>query len=155
MNTSETTAGVSMIEIEITINAPREEVWRVMFEKIDQWWIADFRVVGQNSKVTFDSKAGGNGILEKSDDGGWLQWYEVQMYLPADFKVYLFGNVAPEWGGPSTSNLMIALEESDSGCVFKLSDARHGSVDAGQSKCCEDGWRQLFTDGLKKYVESK
>ena len=155
MNDSETAAGIAAIEIEIEINAPREEVWRVMFEETNQWWIPEFRVVGVNSKITFDPIAGGKGILEEVDDGSWLKWYEVQMYLPADFKVFLFGHVAPEWGGPTTSNMKISLEESESGCVFRLSDARHGNVGPGDTQSFEDGWRQLFTDGLKKYVESK
>ena len=65
---------------------------------------------------------------------------------------YLFGHIAPEWGGPQTSNLKLALEKTSTGCIMKVTDARHGHIDDMTSYA--DGWRQIFTDGLKKYVES-
>ena len=142
-------------ELEIEIEAPRERVWKAIFEEANMWWLPDFQMTGPSSEVIFDPSPGGKGLLESTPDGGGLQWYAVQMYLPSEFKIYLVGHIAAEWGGPTTSNLKLAVVETDSGCVLQVSDARHGHIDEGQVASFEAGWAQLFTDGLKNYVEGE
>lgn len=148
-------AACHKFELEIEIEAPRERVWKAIFEEANMWWLPDFHMTGPGSEVTFDPTPGGKGLLESTPDGGGLQWYAVQMYLPSDFKIYLVGHIAAEWGGPTTSSLKLAVVETESGCVLQVSDARHGHVDESQVQSFEDGWAQLFTDGLKNYVEGK
>ena len=150
-----TPAAVNAIELEIAIDAPRSKVWKALIEEINQWWLADFRVAGPDSKVSFDPTPGGKGLIEITPDGGGLQWFATQMYMPADFKIYVVGNVAPEWGGPTTSNLKLSLVETESGCKLQIHEARHGNVDEKQAQCAADGWKQLFTDGLKAFVEKQ
>jgi uncharacterized protein YndB with AHSA1/START domain len=140
-------------ELEIEINATRERVWKAIFEETNFWWLPDFHVAGPDSTVTFDPNPGGTGLFEKTSDGGGLQWYSVQMYLPSDFKVYMVGYIAPEWGGPTTSSLKLALVESNGGCTLQVTDARHGNIDESQVQSFQDGWTQLFRDGLKGFVE--
>lgn len=149
-----TAAACCQYEMEIAIEAPRERVWKAIFEEANMWWLPDFHVAGSDSVVSFDPQPGGSGLLESTSDGGGLLWYGVQMYLPADFQIYLVGHIAPEWGGPTTSNLRLSLVESDTGCILRVMDARHGNVDDQQVQSYESGWRQLFGDGLKKYVEA-
>ena len=48
---------------------------------------------------------------------------------------------------------MLAVEESESGCLLKIADARSGNVDEKHIQSYKDGWNQLFTDGLKAHVE--
>ena len=151
---TQTPSTCNQFELEIPIDASRENVWNAIFEDVNSWWVADFHMMGPDSIVTFDPTPGGNGLIEKTSDGGALLWYEVQMVLPADFKIYLVGHIAPEWGGPTISSLKLSLVESKNGCVFQISDARHGNVDDAQLSCSKDGWQQLFGDGLKKFVES-
>ena len=147
-------AGCATIELEIAIEASREKVWNAIFEETEMWWLPDFRAAGPNSKVTFDPRPGGRGMVEDTADGGGLLWFNVQMFLPEQFKIYLVGHIAPEWGGPTTSNLKLAVEETETGCVLKVTDARHGNIDESQTQSYSDGWNQLFSDGLKTYVES-
>ena len=153
-DTATLAAGCCKFELEIEIEAPKERVWKAIFEESDRWWLPDFRVVAADSTIEFDPSPGGRGLIESTSDGGGLQWYAVQMYLPAQFKVYLIGHIAADWGGPTTSSLQISLEESEKGTVFKLTDARHGNVDENSIKSSEQGWNQLFRDGLKQHVES-
>ena len=141
-------------ELEIAIDASRERVWKAIFEETNFWWLPDFHVVEAESTVTFDPSPGGRGLVEDTADGGGLLWYSVQMVLPDQFKVYLFGHIAPEWGGPATSNLRLSVEETESGCVLQVTDARHGYMDEAHIQSNQEGWTQLFTDGLKQYVES-
>ncbi len=81
-------------------------------------------------------------------------WYQVQYCLPQEFKIYLVGYLAPDFGGPATSHLKLVIETTDNGCVLKVTDAQHGSVDAKAADSLRDGWQQLFTDGLKEFVEN-
>ena len=156
MSTVQTKAAVCHeFKMEIAIDAPRAVVWKAIFEETNQWWLPDFRVAGADSVVIFDPAPGGKGLIETTADGGGLQWFATQMYIPSDFKIYVVGHIAPEWGGPTTSNLKLALAETEAGCILHISDSRHGNVDPAQAKSYEDGWNQLFTDGLKTHVEKR
>lgn len=141
-------------ELEIEINAPREQVWKAIVDETDAWWLPDFHMVGEGSVVEFDLNPGGRGLVEHKGDGSFLIWYSVQYYLPEQFKIYLLGNVAPDWGGPSTSNLSLALEDSDQSCVLRVSDAHHGKVSEDYINSLQSGWNQLFGEGLRGYVEN-
>ena len=152
---SKTSVGCITIEVSVEIAATPDKVWQTLFDEIQQWWLPDFRAVGADSVVTFDRAPGGKGMLETTADGGGLQWFSVQMCLPSQHTVYLVGHIAPQWGGPTTSNLKIAIQEKGDGiCVMTITDARHGHIDEAQTQSYADGWTMLFTDGLKKYVES-
>lgn len=140
-------------ELEIVINAPRQKVWAAILEDTNNWWLPDFRVAGADSVVTLDPVAGGRGLVEETPAGDSLLWYSVHMYQPSEFKIYFIGHTAPEWGGPTTSSLKLAVEENENGCVLKVTDARHGRIDEAAVQSYSDGWRQLFTDGLKAFVE--
>lgn len=141
-------------ELEIPINASPERVWNAIFEETNFWWLPDFHMAGTDSVVTFDATPGGTGLLESHKNGGGLLWYQVQYCLPQEFKIYLVGYLATDFGGPATSHLKLALETAENGCIFKVADAQHGNVDlkSADSQC--EGWNQLFTDGLKEYVEN-
>jgi len=149
-----TTAACCQYELEIAIAASREQVWKSIFEETNHWWLPDFHVMGEGSTVKFDPSPGGAGLVETMPDGGGLVWCHVHMYLPTQFKIYMIGHVAPEWGGPTTSSLQLAVEEAEAGCVLKVTDARHGNIDEKHVQSYQEGWKQLFTDGLKRYVES-
>lgn len=147
-------ASCCQFELEIAIAASRQRVWNAIFEETNLWWLPDFHVIGEGSIVTFDHSPGGRGLVEATPDGGGLVWYTVQMYLPDQFTVYLIGHIAPEWGGPATSSLKLAVESTAAGSILKVTDARYGNVDEQQIQSSADGWKQLFTDGLKEHVET-
>ena len=140
-------------ELQIEIAASTDVVWRAIFEDTNAWWLPDFHVAGADSTITFDPTIGGRGLVEDNAAGDSLLWYSVQMYQPSARKVYLIGHIAPEWGGPATSSLKLAVEPKGDGSVLRISDARHGNVDEKHVQSYSDGWQQLFTDGLKQFVE--
>jgi uncharacterized protein YndB with AHSA1/START domain len=147
-----TNAEVTRYELEIPIDAPREEVWTALTEGIDDWWLPDFHMVGEGSKVTFDARAGGH-LMETREDGASLLWCTVHMCTPGE-SIRMYGFASPEWGGPATSLLHFALQERDGGTLFVVQDARHGHVSPENIQSLVDGWTLLFTDGLKKHVEA-
>ena len=138
-------------ELELEIAASPETVWKSLTEETDAWWLPDFRMVGPNSRVEFDSRAGGQ-LIERTEDGGSLLWYSVLMSVPGQ-SLDLVGHVTAAYGGPATTMLRLGLEASETGTLFKISDALVGHVKESSVSSLESGWMQLFRDGLKKHAE--
>ena len=140
-----------IFELEITIEATRSRVWNALVEETNAWWLAEFHIVGEGSVVTFDTQAGGN-LIESRADGSSLLWYTTQYCKPEDV-IYLQSTVAHDWGGPAATILKLKLDERDGGCVLQVTQELFGVVTDDNVKSLEHGWRWLFTDGLKKFVE--
>ena len=146
-------ASVAQYELEIEIDAPPPRVWMSLTEELPMWWLPDFHILGADSVVSFDAQAGGH-LIERTPDGSSLLWFTVHWIQPEAFTVGFFGHVGPDWGGPRTSMLKFAVETRGEGSVVKVSDATYGSVDDATLASLKSGWQTLFTDGLKKHVES-
>lgn len=146
--------GCVQYELEIEIKAEQQAIWSALIEETNAWWLPDFHMVDEASTIEFDVRPGGRGLIEYREGGGFLVWYTVQFYQPEQFKIYLTGNVAPDWGGPSTSNLCLSVESRDAGSVLKVSDAHHGRVSDAYIDSLKDGWNQLFGEGLRSHVEA-
>ena len=91
-------------------------------------------------------------MYEDFGDGAGVIWYEVFAINPPhslDLKGYL---AVPY--GPAFSLLHLELRANGKNTVLMLSDSTFGiSTDGGESK--RAGWKQLFEEGLKRYVESQ
>lgn len=151
IETKETRIG--SYELEIPIDADRKRVWKALTEEINFWWLPDFHMTGEGSIVTLDVRAGGH-LLEVHEDGSSLMWSTVHMCQP-EKSLDLVGHIGAEWGGPNTDMMHLSLEERDGGTVLHVHASMFGNVDEANLKSLEDGWRQLFTDGLKRHAESK
>jgi len=146
--------GCMQYELEIEISARAETVWKALIDETNRWWLADFHMVDPESVVEFDTSPGGKGLVEYRPDGSFLHWYSVQYYLPDQWKIYLVGNLAPDFGGPATSNLLLHVEERNETCVLKIVDAHHGHVSEKYIESLQSGWQQLFSEGLRDFVEA-
>lgn len=91
-------------------------------------------------------------MIESAADGSSLEWYRVQMVSPGK-SLYLVGYMAPDWGGPTTSMLKLTVEDRDNGGALIVSDALLGNVTEASANSAEGGWKMLFGDGLKEFVE--
>jgi len=139
-------------EFEIHIEAPKKKVWQALTEDIQAWWLADFHMVGADSKLQLDPVAGGQ-LLESKDDGSSLLWFTVQMCDTGN-SLHLAGFIFPQWGGPGTTLLHLSLESVDGGTRFKVQDSQFGAIQSSAAKSMQEGWTWLFTAGLKKFVEA-
>jgi uncharacterized protein YndB with AHSA1/START domain len=139
-------------QFEVNIARAPGEVWPLMTEKIDAWWMNDFRALGEDSTVSLSPRTGGL-LLEKSPGGGTLEWYKVQMCTPGA-ALYLVGYMAPDWGGPTISMLKLGLEEREQGSALIVSDALMGNVTESSAKSAASGWETLFGGGFKDYAQS-
>lgn len=142
-------------ELEFPMKSDRQTVWKALIAETNAWWLHDFHMLGESSVVEFDVRTDGRGLVEYRDDGSFLQWFSVQFFLPTEFQVYLIGNIAPHWGGPSTTNLFLSVEDQADGCMLRVSDAQHGAFDDNFIESLKSGWNRLFGEGLRNFVEAK
>ena len=138
-------------ELEIAMEAPKEDVWKALTEDINAWWLPDFHMVSTDSILKFDAIAGGQ-LIESKPDGSSLLWFTVQMCDTGN-SLHLAGFIFPQWGGPGTSLLHLSLEATQTGTLLRVQDSQFGAIQASAAKSMEEGWTWLFTDGLKKYLE--
>ena len=135
---------------DVPINQKADKLWSNLIEQIDAWWMADFRALGEGSKVSLS--LGENGVLvEKGPSGETLEWYRVQMCVPGK-SLYLVGHVAPDWGGPTTSMLKLEITADGDASRLTVSDALLGNVSKAKAEGVEDGWKQMFNT-LKIFCE--
>ncbi|MEP3226542.1 MAG: hypothetical protein ABJO01_11245 [Parasphingorhabdus sp.] len=146
-----TDAKIIKYQFEVPINRSPADIWDVMINKIDAWWMDDFRALGNGSIVTLNAERGGQ-LIESNADGADLEWYRIQMVSPGQ-ALYLVGYMAPDWGGPTTSMLKLAVEERSDGGALVVSDALLGNVTEASANSAESGWKILFGDGLKNFAE--
>jgi len=147
-----TNAKIIKYQFEVPIQRSASDIWSLMVDQIDHWWMNDFRALGEGSKVTLNAETGGQ-LIESAEDGSALEWYRVQMVSPGK-SLYLVGYMAPDWGGPTTSMLKLAVEDRGEGGALIVSDALLGNVTERSASSAEGGWKMLFGDGLKGFAES-
>jgi len=138
--------------LEVRIDAPRRAVWDALTSGIDAWWLPDFHMTGAGSVLRFDARAGGQ-LIEERADGSGLLWYTVNMCIPGE-SLHMSGFASPEWGGPHSTLLHLALEEHDGVTVLRVEDALFGHVTDSHVASVQEGWTTLFRDGLKAHVEA-
>ena len=146
-------AKIVKYEFEIPIKRKPEDVWELIVNDINAWWMNDFRALGEGSKMSFKAEAGGQ-LIETAADGTALEWYRVQMISPGKL-LYLIGYMAPDWGGPTTSMLKLTVEERGGETVLIVSDALLGNVTQKSADSASSGWKMLFGEGLKAYAEGQ
>ena len=67
-------------ELSISIDAPRQRVWRALTDQLGSWWLPDFHMLGEDSIVSLELQAGGR-LYEQNGDQELL-WYTVLAVAP-------------------------------------------------------------------------
>jgi uncharacterized protein YndB with AHSA1/START domain len=143
--------GSTQVELELTIEAPRERVWTALVQEMGAWWRKDFYCAG-GKRFVMEPFVGGR-VYEDAGDGNGLHWYTVTV-LSAPRLLALSGQLAPPWGGPAVSFVRIELEAAGERTRLRLSDSLFGVVDEGSHASISEGWRLLIGEGLKPHAES-
>ncbi len=95
-------ARCARFEMSIIIDATRERVWRGLTDQLHAWWLPDFHMLGEESKITFEPFAGGR--LFETAGGRSLLWYTVLSYDPLKSMEWS-GFCTAKYGGPATTLL--------------------------------------------------
>jgi DNA-binding transcriptional ArsR family regulator/uncharacterized protein YndB with AHSA1/START domain len=144
-------AAIEQVELDITIHASPERVWTALLEETTFWWSKDFYTSPKTKGFHIEPKLGGKMYEDWGDEAGVI-WYEIFALNPPH-TLDLRGCLAVPYG-PAFSLLHIELKASGKDTVLRLSDSTIGAP-KDDKKAKVDGWKQLFEDGLKSYVEKK
>jgi DNA-binding transcriptional ArsR family regulator/uncharacterized protein YndB with AHSA1/START domain len=141
---------VEQVELEIAIAAPVERVWKALIDQTTFWWPKDFYTSPRAKGFHIEARLGGR-MYEDWGDGAGVVWYQVFGFNPPH-SIDLQGCMAVPYG-PAHTLLHLELAGSNTGTILKLSDSTIG-LPKGDGTSKLDGWKQLFEDGLKTYVET-
>lgn len=143
--------GVCEVALEVEIGAPPERVWRAFTEEIVSWLPKSF-YIGPNPKgFVFEEKLGGR-VYEDWGNGQGGVWYHVSALRKPE-SIRLSGELTPEFGGPARLQTRIDFVATESGTRFRFLDTAFGRLGATLQRDLEEGWRLLFEDCLKPWVE--
>lgn len=146
-------AGVLTVQMEISIAAPMSRVWQALTEDVNSWWPKDFLASVNPQDITLDARLGGQ-LIERGENGGGVVWYTVYGLVPGK-SIDLAGQLSPAFGGPAQSLLRIELSEQGHQTVFALTDAVIGNVGPRSAEANESGWRAIFEESFKSFVERR
>lgn len=135
----------------IEINAPRTRVWEALVDETSAWWSQDFYVTDSPKGVVIEPHVGGRWYENAGDGAGGL-WGFIQTFDPPN-RLEIVGALFPQWGGPATMHLTLELEEQGGGTILSVRDTLFGAVTEKLGEQTKDGWRALFADAFKTYVE--
>ncbi len=146
-------ANTITIKLEIPIEANINLVWKCLIEDVGIWWRKDFYTSAKTQNFIIEPFVGGRMYEDYGDDNGLL-WANV-MVLDAPNNLELKGHLSPSFGGPAMTFKKLALEESEGGTMLTLTDTTFGKVSENSKDQLTAGWKMLYEDTFKKYVESK
>jgi DNA-binding transcriptional ArsR family regulator/uncharacterized protein YndB with AHSA1/START domain len=135
------------IEQEIVINDRIEKVFNSLTTDINSWWA--YRLLGENSKLSLETKVGGQFIELVEQDKGAL-WGTVT-FINAPYEIRLNGLLGMK--GAVNSAYSFTLEEQGGATLLKLSHHAVGLIDPDWEEAHDKGWEELLNKFLRNYVE--
>lgn len=152
MSPSDNAITTTTVFFELAINAKKLNVWKALTEEISNWWKKEFNNNAKTIDFVLESKLGGLMYENVGKNEGSI-WASV-IALDAPNSLQLKGHLTPEQGGPAISFTKIELEENDAhSTVLKLSDTLFGSISSKLQTDLSAGWKAIFEQGLKPYLE--
>ncbi|MEH7235443.1 SRPBCC domain-containing protein [Bacillus sp. JJ1562] len=139
------------IEQELFLEATREEVFKALTERVEDWW--EFRLApkGVKSHFTFEPVLGGRFIENWGEKEGAI-WGNVY-YVNAPEEIRLHGHLGMQ--GAVNSAYTYRLQEKDGGTLLQLSHTASGLIQEHWKDEHSKGWEYLLGTLLKNYVEKK
>jgi hypothetical protein len=145
------TFGVIQCELEIEIRAPRTRAWNALAHEVTAWWPNTFVCGTHVERFVLEPVLGGR-MYEDWGGGSGIVWFTV-IGLEEGKSLDLAGHLTRAFGGPATTQLRLAVEERGAGTVLSVHDVRIGRIAPGIEREVEAGWRELFEQSFKSYVE--
>ncbi|PLT27933.1 SRPBCC domain-containing protein [Peribacillus deserti] len=139
------------IEQEIFIDGPRDEVFKALTERVEDWW--EFRLApkGASSQFSFDPVPGGQ-FVEKWGGNEGAVWGNVY-FVNAPEEIRLYGHLGMQ--GAVNSAYTYRLLEKEGGTLLQLSHTASGMIQENWEQDHSKGWEYLLGTLLKNYVEEK
>ncbi|MER3328570.1 MAG: SRPBCC domain-containing protein [Candidatus Kapaibacterium sp.] len=139
------------ISMEIPIKAGIRHVWDSLINNIGLWWRKDFYTSSKTKNFILEPMVGGRMFEDYGNDEGLL-WGEV-IVIDSPVKLEIKGHLSPQFGGPAMNFLTLSLEEKEGLTFLTLTDSTFGDVSESTREDLTSGWKMLFEEGFKNYVE--
>ena len=146
-------SGVRIVELEITIQAGIQRVWKALVTETGVWWRRDFYTDAAALNFIIEPKLGGK-MYEDWGNGEGLVWATV-IGVKAPVMLELSGVSSPAWGGPNTHFHSFKLEARGKSTVLRFTDALHGRADDALATSLKEGWLLLLNEAFKSHCEAK
>ncbi len=147
-------AGIVHSELEVLIHASHKTVWKALTRDIHRWWPNEFFAMPRSKKFVLEAKLGGR-MYETAGTRGGVIWGTVIAIEPFRF-INIAGYLAPPFAGPGTTLFRLSLENKGAGeTLLRVSDSIIGLVTDQTQNAAEEGWKVLFSEKLKTFVEKK
>jgi len=147
MNTSAT---VREVLLEITIDAPRERVWKALVEETTEWWHEDF-FTRPAEGFHIQPKLGG-WMYEDWGKGDGLIWGFVTGVKKAEM-LQVVGDLNADWGGPHRGIMDWTLASDGGSTLVRFRHGLFGRIEDKTADALDGGWRKLFEGCLKPHAE--
>jgi DNA-binding transcriptional ArsR family regulator/uncharacterized protein YndB with AHSA1/START domain len=146
-----TKANNFQIEQEVLIDGTREEVFKALTERVEDWW--EFRLAPKDvsSHFTFEAVPGGRFIEKWGEDEGGV-WGNVY-YVNAPEEIRLHGHLGMQ--GAVNSAYTYRLLEKEGKTLLQLSHTASGILQENWEEDHRNGWQHLLGTLLKNYIENK
>ncbi|WP_456273748.1 SRPBCC domain-containing protein [Bacillus sp. AK031] len=137
------------IEQETIINATREQVFKALTDKVEDWW--EFRLApeGKKSSLTLNPVPGGQ-FIEKWDENAGAIWGNVY-YVNAPEEIRIQGHLGMQ--GAVNSAYTYRLTEENGTTTLQLSHTASGVIEENWEESHTEGWKHLLGTLLKNYIE--
>lgn len=139
------------IHLEIPIKATIEKVWDCLIKDVNLWWRKDFYTSSKTRRFIIEAKVGGRMYEDYGNEEGLL-WANV-IGIDSPNSIEFKGHLTPQFGGPAISFIKLSLKADGEGTVLTLSDTVLGEVSEKNKKELTAGWKLIYEDGFKNYVE--
>ena len=148
---SETTLRALDIQMEISIGAPREQVWTALTRDIAGWWPKDFYVGAAPKGFVLEDRVGGR-VYEDWGDGQGLLWANI-IVLNRGHQLQWAGDLSPEFGGPARSITTYSLRGEGEETVLSFRNSPYGKLSPATHSALASGWKSLLEGSFKPFVE--
>jgi DNA-binding transcriptional ArsR family regulator/uncharacterized protein YndB with AHSA1/START domain len=141
------------ILLEIPIKASIHQVWECLTREAKIWWPKDFYTSARTKNFVIEPVVGGMMYEDYGNNEGLL-WANV-IIVDSPNVIEFKGHLSPQFGGPAISFLRLSLREEKALTVLTLTDTVLGPISENTKKELTSGWKLLYEDSFKKYVEEK
>lgn len=139
------------VQFEILIHQKIERVWHCLIHEAPKWWSKEFYTSTKTKSFHIEGHIGGRAYEDFGKGEGFV-WSEV-IGLHSPNSIQMKGLLAPEYGGPAISYLSIQLKADGANTTFRFSDTLFGDVNEGAAEQIEAGWKMIYAQAFKNYVE--
>lgn len=139
------------IQLDIPIAAAPDKVWTALTRDVGRWWPRDFCIAPTRTRsFRIELKLGGR-VYEDWGNGNGLVWWTINSL---DAENHTFQALGYE-GSCICNSVRFSLQAVRKKTNLHITEQVWGDLPDHVVRIHTEGWKTLFRDGFKVYVEKK